>query len=61
MTGAPILAPDAKRMEERRTGSWSGGEIPAWDLDSPPRLHETDLADPESFHRRLVDWIMNQK
>ena len=35
--------------------------VPAWDLESSPRLHETDLADPTAFHRRLVDWLMNQK
>jgi len=39
----------------------AGRRRPAWDLESSPRLYEADLADPETFHRRLVDWLMSQK
>jgi len=61
MNASPILAPETRGVEgwERRTSIEE--ERPAWDLETSPRLYETDLADPESFHRRLVDWLMNQK
>jgi hypothetical protein len=61
MSGAPILAPEAKRVDDWHQWTSTSCEIMIWDLETPPRLHEADLADPESFHRRLVDWIMNQK
>jgi hypothetical protein len=61
MSGAPVLAPEAKGVEDWDRWASAPEEVPAWDLESSPRLYETDLADPESFHRRLVDWIMNQK
>jgi len=61
MSGAPMLAPEAKGVENWEPCASSSGEGLAWDLESSPRLYETDLADPESFHRRLVDWIMSQK
>lgn len=61
MSGAPILAPEAKRLAERGEGRSATGEVLAWDMDCSPRLHAADLDDPESFHRRLVDWIMSQK
>jgi hypothetical protein len=61
MSGAPVLAPEAKGVEDWDRWASAPEEVPAWDLESSPRLYETDLANPESFHRRLVDWIMNQK
>jgi len=61
MIGATIPRPGDQGTEG--CGPWASAQerVPTWDLESSPRLHETDLADPESFHRRLVDWIMNQK
>lgn len=63
MSGAPTMAPEANGVVEWEQwfGDSDSGERLAWDLESSPRLHETDLADPQAFHRRLVDWIMNQK
>jgi hypothetical protein len=61
MHGGPLLAPEAKGFTERDGQVNFLEEVPAWDMESSPRLHETDLADPEIFHRRLIDWIMNQK
>ena len=61
MSGAPILAPEAKRSEDWAYSSSLSGNVPVWDQESCPRLHKGDLDDPESFHRRLVDWLMNQK
>ncbi len=61
MSGAPILAPEAQRVTDWDQWTSPSGETLIWELETSPRLHETDLADPESFHRRLVDWIMNQK
>jgi hypothetical protein len=61
MIGATILRPADAAAEG--CGQWASEseQVPTWDQEASPRLHETDLADPESFHRRLVDWIMNQK
>jgi hypothetical protein len=61
MSGAPVLAPEAKGVEDWERWTSPPEELPAWDLESSPRLYETDLPHPESFHRRLVAWIMNQK
>jgi hypothetical protein len=61
MSGAPILAPEAKGVEDWEQWSSPTEARPAWDLESSPRLYEADLADPETFHRRLVDWLMSQK
>jgi len=61
MSGAPILAPEAKGVEAWDQWTSESEKVPVWDLESSPRLHEADLANPESFHRRLVDWLMNQK
>jgi hypothetical protein len=61
MSGAPILAPEAKGVTDWDQWTSTSEKVPVWDLESSPRLQEADLADPESFHRRLVDWLMNQK
>ena len=59
MSMAPIPAPEAKGVDEWKRWVTDSEEVVAWDLKSSPRLYETDLVDPESFHRRLVDWLMN--
>lgn len=61
MSGAPILAPEARRVTDWDHWTSTSGKTLVWDLETSPRLHEADLADPEIFHRRLVDWLMNQK
>jgi hypothetical protein len=61
MNGAPILAPEAKGVTDWDQWTSPSGNTMIWDLESSPRLHEADLVDPEIFHRRLVDWIMNKK
>jgi hypothetical protein len=61
MIGATIPAPGDQTMAGSDQWPSNPERIPAWDLESSPRLYETDLADPESFHRRLVEWIMSQK
>ena len=61
MSVAPILAPETKQVEGWERWTSMGEKRPAWDFESSPRLYETDLDDPTSFHRRLVDWLMNQK
>ena len=61
MSAAPVLAPETKGVEDWERWTSNTEEVPAWDLESSPRLYEEDLANPESFHRRLVDWLMNQK
>ena len=61
MSGAPILAPEAKGVEGWESTASAAADRPAWDYESSPRLYETDLDDPTSFHRRLIDWLMNQK
>ena len=63
MSGAPTMAPEANGVEgwEQWFGTSGSGESMAWDMESSPRLSETDLADPQAFHRRLVEWLMNQK
>jgi len=61
MNGATILTPEAKGMEDLEQRFYSSETLPAWDLESSPRLYEADLTNPETFHRRLVEWIMNQK
>ena len=61
MSGAPVLTPETRGVEDRGLWTAPSEEAPAWDLESSPRLYEEDLANPESFHRRLVDWLMNQK
>ena len=53
-------------LEIKETAVWEqkgarSDLTPVWDLESSPRLYITDLQNPEAFHRRLVDWIMNQK
>jgi hypothetical protein len=57
------MAPEAKGVGEWE--QWCGmpdsSDSLAWDMESSPRLCETDLSDPQDFHRRLNDWIMNQK
>jgi len=61
MSGAPVLAPEAKGVGDWERWTSAPEALPAWDLESSPRLYEEDLDDPQSFHRRLVDWLMNQK
>jgi hypothetical protein len=57
------MAPEANGVEgwEQWFGTSDSGENLAWDMETSPRLSETDLADPQNFHRRLAEWIMNQK
>jgi hypothetical protein len=61
MSGSTVLTLESKRAEGWEHETSVSEELPAWDLESSPRLYETDLDNPESFHRRLVDWLMSQK
>jgi hypothetical protein len=61
MSGSPVLMPEARGIEDWDRWTSPPQALPVWDLESSPRLYEADLDDPESFHRRLVDWLMNQK
>jgi hypothetical protein len=61
MIGATISLPDEQEAAARERCPAPTEQVPAWDLESSPRLYATDLADPESFHRRLIEWLMNQK
>jgi hypothetical protein len=39
-----------------------GGECFCWmQRDIPVRLQPSDLHDPNDFHRRLGDWLMQQR
>jgi len=61
MIGATIVQPGEKEAEGCDQWTSAPGLVPAWDQEAVPRLYATDLDNPESFHRRLVEWIMNQK
>jgi hypothetical protein len=61
MIGATILRPGEKEAEGCDQWTSAPELVPAWDQETSPRLHVSDLEHPEAFHQRLVDWIMNQK
>ena len=38
------------------------GEIFCWmEAESPARLRPSDLQNPQDFHRRLAQWLMEQR
>lgn len=61
MTGATMIRPGERESDAYEQRMLEQDLVPLWDLESSPRLYESDLTEPEGFHRRLVDWIMRQK
>ena len=53
--------PDTSCTPVRQSARISNSALLEWEPDHPPRLNRTDLKDPESFHQRLVDWLMKQR
>jgi len=61
MCSAPITASEADRLEAWAKLPSPAGDVPAWEVESTPRLESADLLNPDQFHQRLVNWLMNQK
>lgn len=60
MKGRESLKPTPEN-DLRRNGCAVLERLPEPARTCPPRLCREDLDRPEVFHRRLVDWLMQQR